>query len=178
MVRIAYQMATMPEFAEIVREHQGMVYSLAFHALQDRAAAEDLSQDVFLSLHENLHKLESPGHIKHWLARVASNRAIDEIRKRKYRRGPSLEQVPEPRARSSERDLLLNRQLRQTVAALPAAARMMIILRFQEEMELTEIARTLSIPVQTVKSRLHRSVNLLREKMLRRQAPATEMKQA
>jgi RNA polymerase sigma-70 factor (ECF subfamily) len=55
---------------------------------------------------------------------------------------------------------------------------MMIILRFQEELELGEIAQTLEIPVQTVKSRLHRSVNLLREKMLRRQAPATEMKQA
>lgn len=171
-------MATMPEFAEIVREHQGMVFSLAFHALQDRAAAEDLTQDVFLSLHENLHRLESPGHVKHWLARVASNRAIDEIRKRKFRRGPSLEQVPEPRAKSGERDLLLSRQLRRTVASLPAAARVMIILRFQEDLELAEIARVLEIPVQTVKSRLHRSVNLLREKMLRRQAPASEVTQA
>ncbi len=171
-------MATLPEFAEIVREHQGMVFSLAFHALQDRAAAEDLSQEVFLSLHENLHRLESPGHVKHWLARVASNRAIDEIRKRKFRRGPSLDQVPEPRAKAGERDLLLSRQLRRTVASLPAAARVMIILRFQEDLELAEIARVLEIPVQTVKSRLHRSVNLLREKMLRRQAPASEVKQA
>ncbi len=171
-------MATLPEFAEIVREHQGMVFSLAFHALQDRAAAEDLSQEVFLSLHENLHRLESPGHVKHWLARVASNRAIDEIRKRKFRRGPSLEQVAEPRAKAGERDLLLSRQLRRTVASLPAAARVMIILRFQEDLDLAEIARVLEIPVQTVKSRLHRSVNLLREKMLRRQAPASEVKQA
>lgn len=171
-------MATMPEFAEIVREHQSMVFSMAYHALQNRAAAEDLAQDVFLSLHENLGRLESPAHVKHWLARVTSNRAIDEIRKKRYRRGPTLEEVPEPRARSSEGDFLLSRQLRRTVAALPAAARMMIILRYQEEMELAEIARTLSIPVQTVKSRLHRSVNLLREKMLRRTAPASEMKEA
>lgn len=155
-----------------------MVFSLAFHALQDRAAAEDLTQDVFLSLHENLQRLESPSHVKHWLARVVSNRAIDEIRKRKYRRGPSLEEVPEPRAHSGERDLLLSRQLRRTVASLPAAARMMIILRFQEDLELAEIARVLEIPVQTVKSRLHRSVNLLREKMLRRQAPASEVREA
>jgi RNA polymerase sigma-70 factor (ECF subfamily) len=168
----------MPEFAEIVREHQGMVFSLAFHALEDRAAAEDLTQDVFLSLHENLPRLESPSHVKHWLARVVSNRAIDEIRKRKYRRGPSLEQAPEPRAHSGERDLLLSRQLRRTVASLPAAARMMIILRYQEDLELAEIARVLGIPVQTVKSRLHRSVNLLREKMLRRQAQASEVREA
>jgi len=54
----------------------------------------------------------------------------------------------------------------------------MIILRFQEDMQLSEIAQTLDIPVQTVKSRLHRSVNLLREKMLRRQAAVEEVKQA
>ena len=168
----------MPDFAEIVREHKGMVYSMGFHALQDRAAAEDLTQDVFLSLHENLHRLESPQHIKPWLARVTSNRAIDHIRKRNYRRGPSLDQVPEPRAKTEQRDLFLSRHLRRTVAALPAAARMMIILRCQEDMQLSEIAQTLDIPVQTVKSRLHRSVNLLREKMLRRQAAVEEMKQA
>jgi len=168
-------MATLPDFADIVRDHQGMVFSMAFHALQDRHAAEDMAQDVFLSLHENLHRLESPQHVKHWLARVTSNRCIDEIRKRRYRRGPSLEEVPEPRARTEQRDLLLSRQLRQTVATLPATARMMIILRFQEDLELGEIARVLEIPVQTVKSRLHRSVKLLREKMLRRQA-VQEMK--
>lgn len=166
----------MPDFTEIVREHKGMVYSMAFHALQDRAAAEDLTQDVFLALHENLSRLESAQHIKPWLARVTSNRAIDQIRKRKYRRGPSLEQAPEPQARPEQRDFLLSRQLRQMVAALPATARMMIILRFQEELELAEIARVLEIPVQTVKSRLHRSVNLLREKMLRRQPAMLETK--
>lgn len=171
-------MATLPDFTEIVREHTGMVYSMAFHALQDRAAAEDLTQDVFLALHQNLPRLESAQHIKPWLARVTGNRAIDHIRKRKYRRGPSLEQVPEPQARPEQRDLLLSRQLRRMVATLPATARMMIILRFQEELDLAEIASVLEIPVQTVKSRLHRSVNLLREKMLRRLPAAREMKQA
>lgn len=171
-------MATMPEFTEIVREHKGMVYSMAFHALGERAAAEDLTQDVFLALYENLGRLESAQHVKPWLARVTSNRAIDQIRKRKYRKGPSLEEVAEPRARAEQGDLLLSRRLRQMVRALPANARMMIILRFQEELELAEIARTLEIPVQTVKSRLHRSVSLLREKMLRRERAAEEMKQA
>lgn len=170
-------MASMPEFAEIVREHQSMVYSMAVHALRDRAAAEDLTQEVFLALHQNLARLESAAHIKHWLARVTSNRCIDEIRKRGYRRGPSLDQTPEPRARAGEGDLLLSRQLRQMVAALPPTARMMILLRYQEELELAEIGRILNIPVQTVKSRLHRSVKLLREKMLRRTA-AQEVRQA
>lgn len=156
-----------PDFAEIVREHQGMVYSLAWHALRDRAAAEDITQEVFLTLHQNLDRLEGPGHIRHWLARVTSHRCIDEIRRRGYRRGPSLEQVPEPGSGGAESDPLLRSRLRQMVAALPAPARMMILLRYQEEMELADIARALDVPVQTVKSRLHRALNLLRKKLQR-----------
>lgn len=156
-----------PDFAEIVREHQGMVYSLAWHALRDRAAAEDITQEVFLALHQNLDRLEGPGHIRHWLARVTSHRCIDEIRRRGYRRGPSLEQVPEPGSGGAESDPLLRSRLRQMVAALPAPARMMILLRYQEEMELADIARALDVPVQTVKSRLHRALNLLRKKLQR-----------
>jgi len=163
-----------PDFAEIVREHQGMVYSLAWHALRDRAAAEDITQDVFLALHQNLARLEGADHIRHWLARVASHRCIDEIRKRVYRRGPALEEVREPGGCDGDRDPLLRRRLRQMVASLPAQARMMILLRYQEEMELAEIARVLDVPVQTVKSRLHRALELLRVKMNRGTAVVRE----
>ncbi len=163
-----------PDFAEIVREHQAMVYSLALHALRDSAAAEDITQDVFLALHQNLGRLEGPSHIRHWLARVTSHRCIDEIRKRGYRRGPALEEVSEPGRSDTDRDPLLRQRLRQMVAALPAPARLMILLRYQEEMELAEIARVLDVPVQTVKSRLHRALGLLREKMGRQRAAVTE----
>ncbi|MGB9610463.1 MAG: RNA polymerase sigma factor [Bryobacteraceae bacterium] len=163
-----------PDFAEIVREHQSMVYSLAWHALRDRAAAEDITQDVFLALHENLGRLEGREHIRHWLARVTSHRCIDEIRRRGYRRGPSLEEVPEPGMGGDAQDPLVRSRLRQMVASLPAPARMMILLRYQEEMELAEIARVLDIPVQTVKSRLHRALDLLRAKMVRRRPAPRE----
>lgn len=163
-----------PDFAEIVREHQAMVYSLALHALRDSAAAEDIAQDVFLALHQNLGRLESPSHIRHWLARVTSHRCIDEIRKRGYRRGPALDEVSEPGQSDTDRDPLLRQRLRQMVAALPAPARMMVLLRYQEEMELAEIARVLDVPVQTVKSRLHRALTLLREKMARQTAAVRE----
>ncbi|MEJ5369420.1 MAG: sigma-70 family RNA polymerase sigma factor [Bryobacteraceae bacterium] len=165
-----------PDFAEIVREHQAMVYSLALHALRDPAAAEDITQDVFLALHQNLRRMEGAAHIRHWLARVTSHRCIDEIRKRGYRRGPALEEVREPGREDPDRDPLLRSRLRQMVAALPAPARLMILLRYQEEMELAEIAQVLDVPVQTVKSRLHRALTLLRGKMSRRPAALREAK--
>lgn len=156
----------MLQFADLLREHQSMVYSLAYHALGDRAAAEDLTQEVFLALFEHLDKLESAEHAKAWLMRVAANRSIDEIRKRRYRSGPPLE-AAEPAEAGAQEDWVLRSQVRRMVARLPARARTMIILRYQEDLGPAEIARALDLPVQTVKSRLHRSLNLLRGRMAR-----------
>lgn len=163
-----------PEFAEIVREHQAMVYSMAYHALRDREAAEDLTQEVFLALHENLSRLASHDHLRHWLIRVTARKCIDQIRKRSYRRGPSLDDAPEPATPARQFDALLERELRQMIATLPPRPRMMLILRYQEDLPLAEIARLLEIPLDTVKSRLHRSVRLLRAKMARRETAIRE----
>ena len=62
-----------------------MVFSIAWHLLRDRAVAEELAQDVFLSLHQHLAELESPEHVLFWLRRVTSNRALDEARRRQRR---------------------------------------------------------------------------------------------
>ena len=65
------------DFDETVREHRSMVFSVAYHFLHDRDLAEEIAQDVFLSLHKNLGDLESPAHAAHWLRRVAEQRSID-----------------------------------------------------------------------------------------------------
>lgn len=142
-----------------------MVYSIAWHALRNSAKAEDLTQDVFLSLHQHLDSLESEDHIKNWLRRTAANRAIDEIRRGKFRNGPSLEAVREPSIEHPHTDPLLLKQLKRVVADLPPLARMLTILRYQEDMQPQEIAAQLDLPVNTVKSRLHRTLKLLRGRL-------------
>jgi DNA-directed RNA polymerase specialized sigma24 family protein len=62
-------------FESIVREFQGMVFSLAYHFLHDRALAEDMAQEVFLHLFRNLRSIQSPEHLKFWLRKVAT---VDE----------------------------------------------------------------------------------------------------
>lgn len=150
-------------FAGIVRRHQALVYSIALHFLTDRASAEDLAQDVFLQLHENLGKMQSDEHIKFWLRRVTAHRCIDYGRRRNVPH-VSLDDVPELSAPACEGDLLLVRKLRQFVATLPEKPRLVVILRYQEDMTAEEIAQTLEMPVATVKSHLQRSLALLREK--------------
>jgi RNA polymerase sigma-70 factor, ECF subfamily len=155
------------DFASLVRQHQAMVFSIAWHLLRDRAVAEELAQDVFLSLHQHLAEMESPEHALYWLRRVTTNRALDEARRRQRRPMVSLESAPEPVAVTATGDPMLGRALTKLVAALPEKSRAIVVLRYQEDLDPTEIARVLAIPVGTVKSQLQRALALLREKLTR-----------
>ena len=155
-------------FAEIVSRNQAMVFSLACHFLRDRSLAEELSQEVFLNLHQNLSAIQSPAHLTFWLRKVTSHRCIDQTRRQKVRPQVSLEDVPEPVAKDPESDLLLSEMLRKVVDTLPEKPRMIVILRYQEDLDPTEIARVLNMPLNTVKSHLRRSLAMLREKLSRK----------
>jgi len=154
-------------FEEIVRQHQGMVFSMACHFLRDRALAEELSQEVFLNLHQNLHSIKSPEHLTFWLRKVTSHRCIDQSRRQKVRPQVSLEEVAEPAVDASENDLFLSEMLRRVVDTLPEKARMVVILRYQEDLDPAEIANVLDMPLNTVKSHLRRSLSVLRDKLSR-----------
>ena len=116
--------------------------------------------------------LQSPSHAAFWLRKVAVQRSFDEARRRKRRPQVSLEAVSEPatRGEAPAHDPLLGATLRRLIASLPETPRMVMILRYQEDLEPSEIAATLQMPVATVKSHLQRSLALLREKLRRRGA--------
>ena len=154
-------------FSDVVRNHQSMVFSIGLHFLRDRAAAEEIAQDTFLELHRHLGEIESESHAVFWLRKVASRKCIDAVRRRKLRAATALDSIPEPAAREHSTDPMLNRRLQQLIAALPERPRMMVVLRYQEELMPEEIARILEIPVGTVKSTLQRALGVLREKLNR-----------
>lgn len=159
-------------FGELVRQHQAMVFSIALHFLRNRAVAEELAQDVFLHLFKTLKEIESPVHLTNWLRRVTSHRCIDQSRQQKYRPRVGLEAAPEPAINPSNGDPMLQSMLDRLVRGLPEKPRMIVILRYQEELEPGEIAEILSIPLGTVKSILHRALAVLRGKMEREQKGA------
>ena len=154
-----------PAFSDVLHANQGMVFSIAYHFLHDRAAAEEVAQDVFLQLYRSFDELQSTAHAAFWLRRVTSNRSIDYVRKRKVQAAVALEDVPEPSVSGETGDPMLNRRLRALLGSLPETPRMVMILRYQEELMPEEIARTLDMPVRTVKSHLQRSLAMLREKI-------------
>jgi len=156
-------------FEELVREHQSMVFSMACRYLRNRALAEEIAQDVFLQLYRKLPGLESPEHVVHWLRWVTAHRLIDHSRQAKRHPQSPLDDVPEPAAadRLGSADPLLSDMLRDLVASLPENARVVMILRYQEDLDPMDIARALDMPIATVKSHLQRSLALLRDKLSR-----------
>lgn len=150
-------------FAALVRAHQRTVFSLALRMLADRHAAEDLAQEVFLQLYRSLSAVSSAAHLAFWLRKVTMHRAIDRLR-----RAPRLESSAEELAavvsETEPADPLLERRLRALLRELPAAARAVVLLRYQEDLDPVDIARTLRMPLNTVKSHLRRSLAQLRER--------------
>jgi len=168
MMPVARAEQPVADFDALVREHQAMVFSLAYHVLHDRALAEEVGQEVFLNLHRNLATLQSAAHVLFWLRQATIRRAIDETRRRRRQPQVELEKVAEPAIGPAERDPMLSETLRRLIAVLPEDARAVMVMRYQEDLDPSEIAELLEMPLATVKSHLHRSLAVLREKLVRR----------
>lgn len=171
-------------FAALVRAHQRMVYSLAVRALGIAAEAEELAQDVFVQLYHNLERIESRAHLAAWLRRTTLHRIIDSLRRR--RRVPASEALDEGSALESFGiqghfvgfdapeglgDPFLARRLATLLSTLAPVPRLVLVLRFQEDLDPSDIARELELPVNTVKSHLKRSLERLRAMYQEPQSP-------
>jgi RNA polymerase sigma-70 factor (ECF subfamily) len=148
----------------LVKAHQRSVYSLALRMLGTPDLAEDLTQDVFVLLNENLSSMESSKHLAFWLRQVTTRRAIDQLRRRARVEMTSLDSEAQLFSTQDAGDPLLQRHLRQLLSELSAPARAVLLLRFQEDLDPIDIARTLDMPINTVKSHLKRSLDAMREK--------------
>lgn len=153
-------------FEALVRRHQRLVFSLALRMLSDRHTAEDLAQEVFLQLHRKLDVIESATHLEFWLRKVTTHRAIDRLRQEPRHEIVELEEGADLMAEAGDEDMLLQRRLGELVEQLPPAPRAVILLRYQEDLDPLEIARTLDMPINTVKSHLKRSLATLRSRVL------------
>lgn len=154
-------------FAAIVRTHQARVFSIALRLTGVRADAEEVAQDVFVQLHGALAQIEGTSHLKHWLLRTVSHRAIDRLRQR-GRRGvlvplEAIGDSPAMHASADAGDPLAGAHLRRLLLQLAPDARAVVLLRFQEDLDPADIAEVLSMSINTVKSHLRRSLEWLRE---------------
>jgi RNA polymerase sigma-70 factor, ECF subfamily len=147
-----------------------MVFSIARRIVRDAASAEEIAQDVFFALYNELPSLASEEHVERWLRRVTVHRSIDEARRRLRRPQDHAAVsfadagVREPAAAERQSDPWLAERLRQKIATLPVVPRTVLVLRYQEDMGPEAIAELLGMPLATVKSHLQRALKVLRRK--------------
>ena len=160
-------------FAELVLAHQQFVYNLALRALGDPHEAEDVSQEAFVRAWQALPRFRGQARFRTWLYRIAANlcynrlprlrRELDALGAEEIANLPS-ESVGNPLSglEAQERRAFLHRQ----IDALPESYRMLIVLRYQQELSYAEIAEVVGLPLGTVKTGLFRARERLKEALL------------
>jgi RNA polymerase sigma-70 factor (ECF subfamily) len=150
-------------FATVVTAEQRRVFGIALRVLGNRAEADEIAQEAFLRLYRHASQIDSPIHLTHWMRQVTVRLAIDRLRSRPAGISVPMEEFEAPAEATP--DLLLMRRLRALVAALPAQARAVITLRYQEDLDPTTIAGMLDMPLNTVKSHLKRALDSLHRRL-------------
>jgi RNA polymerase sigma-70 factor (ECF subfamily) len=159
-------------FEGIVRRWQTPLVNLAYRFCHDRGRAEDMAQEAFLRAYRGLGQWRKDAVFSTWLFALATNLYRSELR-RIPARTVSLEDIAEPPdARASDRGLEdgdYDRHLavRRAVGALPAKYREALTLFYFHDMDVTTAARSLGLPEGTVKARLFRGREILRNKLPR-----------
>lgn len=147
--------ASQEEFVELIRANSHAMFRAARSVLDSDAQAEDAVSEAVLTAWQKLGTLKDPGAARSWLVRLAVNRAYDE--RRRASRFTSTEELPElsePERPCSPWD---------AVCALAPERRAVVVLHYYEGMKIREIARILKLSPGTVKSRLARARQDLRE---------------
>lgn len=151
--------------AHLYERHSRLVFAMALRVLNDRAAAEDVVQEIYLQIWRSPMKyVAERGGLGGWLAVVARNRAIDTLRRR--RPTDPIDGLPlvspQDVGRQAEHNVLLERA-RGAIAKLPATERVALELAFFDGLSHTEIAAKLQQPLGTVKSRIRTALGRLEE---------------
>ena len=162
----------------LVREHGRMVFRIAFSQLRDHHDAEDAVQEVFLRVLKQSRKLDELQDPKAWLAqiawRVASDRAKSRaVVERMRAMEASAEDVVELQAGGASPDEMaaesqMQRLLEALISSLPKELRDPLLLTAQQELTSAEVAEVLGVPEGTVRTRVMRARQLLKEKLAAR----------
>lgn len=166
-------------FAELVGRYQRSLYGFLVRFTGNRALAEDVFQETFLQVHHSAARFDTSRAFRPWLYTVAANKARDALRKKNRRQAAPLDATLTNDTGTSYADLLpddlpgpdeisANQETRQAVhdmiAELPEHLREVLVMCYFNELPYKEIAEALSIPVGTVKSRMHAAVRAFAEK--------------
>ena len=158
-------------FSQLVHRHQETVYSICYRMTGNAAEAEDLAQEAFLRFYRGLNSFRAGACLRPWLHKITTNVCLDALRRCNKATLP-LEELIEgenhPQVRSVDElpeDACLSRETQLDVQSallrLPGDYRVVLVLRYLDDLSYQEIAQVLDVPVSTVETRLFRAKQML-----------------
>lgn len=155
-------------FSELYDRYSGLVYGAGMRYLRDRAAAEDLVQEVFLSVWRGAGSFDpTRAGFATWIYRITRNRATDQVRRRRSRvRTVGGDTAPEPEEMDPAGDLARSFDVAGALARLAPMYREVLTMAYMEGLTQREISRRTDTPLGTVKSRTTTALRALREDTL------------
>ena len=159
-------------FEQLMRKHESRMYSVAVRMCGNREDAQDCVQDAMLRIYRALDRFKGQSSFSTWVYRITMNTCLDELRRRKVRASTSLDNLlesgwsptdeadtPEHHAIDAER----RKALSGAIQSLPEDMRSAIVLREMQGLSYEEISDVLSVNVGTIKSRISRGREKLRQ---------------
>lgn len=170
-------------FRELIEGHRDRVYNITYRMLGNRAEAEDIAQEVFITVFKTIDSFREESKFSTWLYRVTVNHCKNRIKYLARRQDRNKDELDEMsgavngatlgspvRAALPDRALegiQMEEILREAIASLDDDHRTVVVLRDIEDMSIEEICAITELPDGTVKSRLHRARLALRKKLQR-----------
>ncbi len=166
-------------FEELVRRYQRPIAAYVYRMVGDYDAALDLTQEVFIKVYGSLTRYRSEYKFSTWIYKIAHNAAVDHLRRHSTREQSLVKQAdgeqydlpvesgrlsPEQESEKAERCAEIEAVVRQ----LPAAYRELIVLRHSHDLSYDEIADVTGLPLGTVKNRLFRAREVMRQQFVER----------
>lgn len=166
-------------FEELVRRYQRPITGYVYRMLNNYDASLDVTQEVFIKVYNSLEKYSSDYKFSTWLYRIAHNAAIDWMRRNSVSQ-QSLEaenadgsyqlqiESPRPTPEQDRERSEWRTEIDSVVKCLPTVYRELILLRHSQDLSYDEIAEVTNLPLGTVKNRLFRAREMMREIFIER----------
>lgn len=165
-------------YRALLEKYERPVFNICLRMVRNREEAQDLAQDAFTKVFSMLDRYNPDYAFSNWLFKITSNLCIDSIRKRRIDtlpmdvpvRGDSGDFERQYESPTDDPEQVLDKaekmhMLSRAIDDLPEHYRIMIILRHQEDLSYEEIARSLEVPLGTVKARIHRAREMLKQRL-------------
>ena len=161
-------------FERLIEPLEGRIYAVALRMCGNREDAQDCMQESMIRIYRALSSFKGQSSFSTWIYRITMNTCLDELRRRKARRSTSLDTLldsgwsPTDETDTPERHAIQSEQrrtLERAIAELPEDMRAAVVLRDVQGLAYDEIASALNVNVGTVKSRISRGRERLREKL-------------